>query len=297
MSCLCLQRAAVALSHDKKKDTTRIQYGERRMRMFSIRNLIKTGIFTLIATSLIVCNAYAKTETPEEAALKKGVNLNRQDKYDEAIAEFDNAIKINPISASAYYNLGIIYNKKNDSDKAITNFSKAIEIDTALADAYYNRGSVYYKKGNFDEAISDYNKAIELTPQSADAYYARGLVYSKKNNIDQAIADYNKAIELHPNFALAYDGLAVAYFAKTNYIETLADVNKAQAVGAKPRPLKRTTTNLIENKAIAAGPSGGSSWKVSGQILADKIKAGLPIIIPGLIILLVVGLFKFKKKR
>ena len=264
--------------------------------MFSRRNLIKTGIFTLIAASLIICNGYAQTENPEESALRKGVDFNRQDKYDEAIAEFNNAIKINPNSANAYYNLGIIYDKKSDSDKAIANFSKAIGIDPALADAYYNRGSIYYKKGAFDDAISDYSKAIELSPKLADAYYARGLAYSKKGNLDQAIAEYNKAIELRPNFALAYDARAVAYFTKKDYVKTMADVNKAQALGSRSRPLKRTATNLIKNKTIAAGPSGPSSGKAPQQVLADKIKSGLPIIIPGLIILLVIGLFKLRKK-
>ena len=109
----------------------------------------------IIMLSLVACNSY--TQTTEEEAIKKDVDLIRHDKFDEAIAEFNNAIATNHSSPSAYYNLGFAYDKKGDLEKAVFNFSKAIELDPTLTDAYYNRGFVYYKKGAFDSAIADYN--------------------------------------------------------------------------------------------------------------------------------------------
>ncbi|MCX5666373.1 MAG: tetratricopeptide repeat protein, partial [Candidatus Omnitrophica bacterium] len=123
--------------------------------MFKRTGLIIIKILIVIIFSLAVCNGYA--QTAEEETMKKGADLIRHDKFDEAITEFNTVIIVNPKSASAYYNLGFAYDKKCDLDKAILNFSKAVEIDPTLADAYYNRGFAYYKKGAFDNAIADYN--------------------------------------------------------------------------------------------------------------------------------------------
>ena len=234
--------------------------------MFNQKKLTKTSVLILVTLFFGVCTSFAQAPT-EEDILKKGIDYSRHDKYDEAIAEFNNAIKINPGSANAYYGLGFIYDKKGDLDKAVANFSKAIEIDPALTDAYYNRGFAYYKKGSFDQSISDYGKVIELSPNSADAFYGRGLVYSKKGNIGQAIADFNKAIEVRPAFALAYDALAVAYFSKKDYLKTLANVNKAQALGFRSRPLRSAQAAALNNEKISTDPAERNP----NQVLVDKI--------------------------
>lgn len=256
--------------------------------MFKLKKMLKIGVLTLITLFSAVCGSYAQTS--EDEALKKGIDYGRHDKYDEAITEFDNAIKINPNSANTYYDRGVIYDKKGDLDQAILDFSKAIEIDPNLTDAYYNRGFDYYKRGDSEKAISDYNKVIELSPNSVDAYYGRGLVYSKTGNLEQAISDYDKAIEIRPNFALAYDARAIAYFTKKNYVQTMADVNKAQSLGFKSRPLKRASPNSINRGESVARPSEQAS--------AKETKMGLvKIIILSLAIILGVCLFVFFSLR
>ena len=116
--------------------------------MLRLKGAATIGVLTIMILSLTVCNGYA--QPAEEEGMKKGADLIRHDKFDEAIAEFNKVIAADPKSAAAYYNLGFAYDKKGDLPKAISYFSKAIEIDPTLADAYYNRGFVYYKKGAFD---------------------------------------------------------------------------------------------------------------------------------------------------
>ena len=57
-----------------------------------------------------------------------------------------------------------------DHDKAIADFSEAIRLDPKRADAYYGRGTAYGHKGEYDKAIADYSDAIRLAPPKADAY-------------------------------------------------------------------------------------------------------------------------------
>lgn len=80
---------------------------------------------------------------------------------------FDEAIKakireLDPTDADAYCSRGIAYMEKGKYNKAITDYTEALKINPKYADAYYNRGNAYVKKGLHDKAIEDFNKAIEL---------------------------------------------------------------------------------------------------------------------------------------
>jgi len=110
------------------------------------------------------------------------------------------------MEANSYFNRALTYGKKGQHDQAIADYNKAIEINPGYAMAYYNRGSAYaIGTGQYDQAIADYNKAIEINPGYAMAYCNRGRAYAiGKGQYDQAIADYNKAIEINPRFISAY---------------------------------------------------------------------------------------------
>jgi tetratricopeptide (TPR) repeat protein len=76
-----------------------------------------------------------------------------------------------PADAEAYYNRGCTYYMKGDYDKAIANYNEAIRINPATAEAhvYYNRGRVYYfGKKDYDKAIADYTEAIQPDPAVAE---------------------------------------------------------------------------------------------------------------------------------
>ena len=64
---------------------------------------------------------------------------------------------------------------KNASiDRAIADFTEAIELQPDFADAYYNRGIAYHEKREYDRAIVDYTMTIGLKPDLVEAYNNRG---------------------------------------------------------------------------------------------------------------------------
>jgi tetratricopeptide (TPR) repeat protein len=87
------------------------------------------------------------------------------------------------------------YRLKGDSDHAIADYTQAIEINPRYANAYFNRGSIFQTKGAHDGAIADFTKAIEITPRNTGAFYHRGLAHRAKGEIDQAIVDFTNAID------------------------------------------------------------------------------------------------------
>ena len=91
--------------------------------------------------------------------------------------------------------------KKEDFGLAIAEYTEAIRLDPKVAEAYALRGCAYNKKGEHDKAIADYSQAIRLAPNlapvfllaQANTYQLRGLAYVRKGELDKAIADYSEA--------------------------------------------------------------------------------------------------------
>jgi tetratricopeptide (TPR) repeat protein len=83
------------------------------------------------------------------------------------MADFDQAIQINPDYTEAYTNRGLIWFNKGDYDKAMADYNEAIRLDPAYADAYIKRGAVWYYKGDYGSARADWEKALQIDPNNS----------------------------------------------------------------------------------------------------------------------------------
>ena len=70
--------------------------------------------------------------------------------------------------ALAYNNRGMTYNGTGEYDRAIADYSEAIRLNPKDPAAYNNRGNAYSRKGEYDRAIADLNEAIRLDPKRAN---------------------------------------------------------------------------------------------------------------------------------
>jgi tetratricopeptide (TPR) repeat protein len=162
-----------------------------------MRKVVLCTVIILVLSvvgGMLGCEPSARTQAVEHN--NKGVALADEGRYDEAIAEYNKAIELDPKYALAYSNRGSTYYDKKQYDLAIADSSKAIELDPNYSNAYYIRGSAYYVKKQYDLAIADYTIAIKLDPGYAKAYNYRGNAYNKIGQYELAIADFNKVIEL-----------------------------------------------------------------------------------------------------
>ena len=121
--------------------------------------------------------------------------------YDSAIADYSEAIRINPKYAMPYNNRGNSYHAKGDDDRAMADFNEAIRLDSKYLEPFNGRGNAYYSKHDYDSAIADYSAAIRINPKYALLYNNRGNTYHVKGDDDRAIADYNEAIQLISNIS------------------------------------------------------------------------------------------------
>lgn len=113
----------------------------------------------------------------------------------KAINYLNQAIRMNPKSYKAYYNLGCIALKKNDYKLAIENFKLSAQINKNFAFAYYNLGCCYMQLQDYDSAKKNFIKAISLAPSEKDFYYNLVLAYKKlgdEKNAQKILDAYNK---------------------------------------------------------------------------------------------------------
>ena len=115
--------------------------------------------------------------------------------------------------------------------KAIEYLNNAIRLQPDYADAYYSRGFAYNDLGQYQSAIKDYNKAIRLKPNDAIAYSNRGKAYAKLGHKQLAIKDFNEAIRLQPDYVNAYNNRGFAYLLQGNNKLGCRDAKKACAMG------------------------------------------------------------------
>jgi tetratricopeptide (TPR) repeat protein len=106
--------------------------------------------------------------------------------------------------ARRYYNRGVSYSAKDDNDRAIADYGEAIRLDPTLYPPLINRGLIYFDKNDYGRALTDFSEAIRLNPKQALGFFNRGYVYAIQGNTERAIADLSEAIRLDSNYTKSF---------------------------------------------------------------------------------------------
>lgn len=141
----------------------------------------------------------------------------RNQKYDEAVTHFENAIGCDPKSADSLNNLGIVYFHKKIYDTAEYYYKKALKMNPYFLTAANNLGDLYSKTNNFEKAVEYYMITIEssvetviienqrrnifnFTPASclnekARAYYQIAEIHNGRGELEKALGFYMNSYE------------------------------------------------------------------------------------------------------
>lgn len=134
----------------------------------------------------------------------KGLLKQNSSNYAEAVADYDQAIRLNPTYAKAFYYRGSAKHALNQYNQAIVDYDQAIRLFPNDAVALTARGNLKSSLGKHNEAFADYAEAIRLEPNYAFAFYSRGVTKSDLGQYTEAVADYSQVIKLDSQFSEAY---------------------------------------------------------------------------------------------
>jgi tetratricopeptide (TPR) repeat protein len=157
----------------------------------------------------------------------RGSVLARRGDVDRAIKDFDQAIQLNQKDAATLANRGDAWRQKGDLDRALVDLDLAIQLDPNLVLAFAARGRLWESKGELNRGIADENEAIRIDPRNSIAFHTRGLCWQRKGELDRALADYDQAIRLNPGYAVAFFNRGLAFAQKGDIDRALADYDQA----------------------------------------------------------------------
>jgi tetratricopeptide (TPR) repeat protein len=160
---------------------------------------------------------------------------------ENAIRDFNTALRLDPKNPDAYVGRAAAYNAKGNPRMAVKDYKAALKLGLEPNTAreirqllmtigstqeqyeyyavavrngavlthpqeYINIGAACYNKNLFEAAIQHYTRAIELDPKSADAYFRRAEAYAQLWRFRDAINDYTDVVKIDPNYDEAYRG-------------------------------------------------------------------------------------------
>ncbi len=148
------------------------------------------------------------------AFLEKGKELYRSDQDSEAVKAFQEALKLNPDLAEAYFRLAVTFDALDKREEAESQYKKAVEAYRKYLEenqddyeAHYNLGQTYAGLGQYSDAIREYRQSTKLNTDDPEIYYDLGVAHTKLAQYDEAAAAFSKSLEIDPENYRAQDAL------------------------------------------------------------------------------------------
>jgi len=153
-------------------------------------------------------NISARSVTDAQGYATHGQALARSGNNEEALAEFERALALDPYNVRALYGRGLIRQADKEHQQAIEDFTAANGLSPQKAEPLLARANSYFALDKAKEAIADLDEAVQADPNSALAWSSRGAAYERIGDKTNAAASYSRALALRPRDESARSGLA-----------------------------------------------------------------------------------------
>lgn len=162
---------------------------------------------------------------------KTGIELSKNNKFAEALAEFNKATELNGNYDSAYVQMGNIQSRAGQTEQAMGNYKKALAINPGYAEALFETAKIYRDVlKQYDSAIHYFNAAARLDPTNKEVFYGLAWIYNATKQHDKAITYAVKALEIDNTYKPAYGELGYAYRTTQKFAECIEQLKKNLAV-------------------------------------------------------------------
>jgi len=161
-----------------------------------------------------------------------GVVLEEAGREPEAIAQYEQALQIQPGYPQAQYNLGNALSKMGRLGEAMEHWNQAVRLNPDFAEARYNLGVALMGLGRVSEAVGQLEQVLRDKPDSAEAHNSLGAALMRLGQVPEAIGQYEQALRIQPDSAEAHNNLGIALFQVGRQREAIGQYE--QALRIKP---------------------------------------------------------------
>jgi tetratricopeptide (TPR) repeat protein len=169
--------------------------------------------------------------SPAAARAEEGDSLNKRSQLPEALAAYEEAVRLDPNVAAAYRGLGWVLARTGRSPEAEAALREAIRLDPDLAGTHRALGFVLARLRRFPEAEAAFGEALRLGPDSPNAHLGLGRVLGQTGRSPEAESEFREAVRLDPKLAAAHEGLGQLLYRTRRYPEAEAASREAIRLG------------------------------------------------------------------
>jgi len=147
---------------------------------------------------------FTLAESPEDidALNNYGTALRHIGRVDEAIAQFEQVLKIEPTSPKAHNNLGIALMMQGKTEDGLNHLRESVRVDPKPYETRLNLSRALAQTGHVEEAISLCESLVQEKPD-ADLFNNLGALYGQQGQLEKAGEAFHAALKLDPNNASA----------------------------------------------------------------------------------------------
>jgi tetratricopeptide (TPR) repeat protein len=221
----------------------------------------------------LLAHAVAVTRNNALAHVDLGVALEEAGKQDEALQEYQTAVRLDPHLAQAHNNLANLLMNTRKLTEALDEYNEAMRLKPTAALVHENVGTVLVKLNRFDEALRQYEEAIRLDSRDARPQYLIGKALLRQGRSAEAVLHFREALRLDPNHLQSMVYLARVLAADENPTvrngpEAVSLAERANALVGTEQPF------LLDTLAMAHAEAGRfDEARQAGQRALDRAKA------------------------
>jgi len=172
-------------------------------------------------------HAAAVTDNNYLAHFHLGIALAAEGRTEEAIAHYEEAVRMFPGYADARTNLAIALVQKDRPAEALVHFQEAVRLQPDSARAWNNLGLTLGRLNRWPEALASFQQALRIDPEYADAHLNAGAALDHENRTSEALEHFNQALRIKPHSPLALDDLGLALARMNRFSEAVEPLQRA----------------------------------------------------------------------
>ena len=181
----------------------------------------------------------------------EGLVLKNQERTEEAIVAFGNALEIDPKLASALWNLSdVLFAAKRDLDRSDELLLRALDAGLPEATRYLvGRAIGYQRAGQVDRSLRLLEPATRIHPDVPDFWLFAGRYRVEVGQCDVAVQQFNRAVQLQPQNPAAHSARALARACAGDRAGARADLQRSLSLDPSQPGLREMLRNLDRRRA------------------------------------------------
>ncbi len=235
---------------------------------------MKKFINILIGFLIFTTTVYSQKNTVE-SLIHEGIELHDSTEYKMAINKFEDALKLNPQSTLAFYELSLSYLELKDYKNASKYSTKVINANdkSLLIGAYAVKSEALVGLDKIDDAITILREGLDKIGESYLLHFNLALNYYKKNDIDKTLEHVNRAIEIDKTFSGAFLLSAYAQRDKGLWIRSIYSFQMFLLLEPDSQRAKNAFEEMLQAMNIIAPSTENPVQRSFIQLQMSKNKA------------------------